>query len=87
MEHDGSGFEEDEAVFLEHRHLPEGLQRAIVRFVLIALFEEARLVRQAGLLQRPTRAQVAHLALGEVRNPFESGDRDHAAYSLAIFPA
>jgi hypothetical protein len=36
MQHYGSGFEEDEAVFLEDRDLPEGLQRAILRFVLVA---------------------------------------------------
>jgi hypothetical protein len=84
VEHNGSGFEEDQAVFLENRYLPEGLQRAIVRFVLIALFEEARLVRQTGFLQRPARAQIAHLALGEIWNPFESRDRDHVVYSLAI---
>ena len=87
MEHDGAGFEEDEAVLLEDRHLPEGLQRAILRLVLIALLEKARLVRQARFLQRPARAQIAHLALGEVRNPFESGDRDHAMCSFAIFVA
>ena len=78
------GFEQHEAVFLEDRHLPEGLQRAIVRFVLIAQLEEARLVRQAGFLQRPARAQIAHLALGKLRNPFESGNRDHAMCSFAI---
>ena len=77
-------FEEDEALFLEDRHLPEGLQRAIVGFVLIALFKETGLVRQAGFLQRPGRAQIAHLALGEVWNPSESGDRDHVVCSLAI---
>ena len=84
IEHDGSGFEEDEAVFLEDRHLPEGLQRAIVRFVLIALFKETGLVRQAGFLQRPARAQIAHLALGEIWNPPESRDRDHVVCSLEI---
>jgi hypothetical protein len=84
MEHDGSGFEEDEAVFFEDRHLPEGLQRTIVGFVLIALFKETRLVGQAGFLQRPARAQIAHLALGEVWNPLERGDRDHVVCSLAI---
>src|SRR5499426_2069479 len=84
VEHDGSGLEEVEAVFLEHRHLSERLQRAIVRFVLVALFKETRPVRQAGCLQRPAGAQIAHLALSEVRNPLESGDRDHAVCSLAI---
>ena len=77
MQHDGSGFEEDEAVVLEDRHLPEGLQRAIVHLVLIALFKQARLVRETRFLQRPARAQIAHLALGKIWNPFESRDRDH----------
>src|SRR5262249_46345384 len=54
------GFEEHEAVFLKDRHLPEGLQRAIVRFVLIAQFEEARLVRQTSFLsaQRARRSRT-----------------------------
>src|SRR5438552_269315 len=85
MLHDGPGFEEHEAIFLKNRHLPERLQRAIVRFVLIALFEEAGLVRQTGFLQRPARAQIAHLALGKLWHPFESGDRDHALCSFAMF--
>ena len=85
IEHDGSRFEEDEAVFLEDRYLPEGLQRAIVRFVLIALFKEAGLVRQPGFLERPARAQIAHLALGEIWDSFESGDRDHASLSWSMF--
>ena len=32
-----AGFEQHKAVFLEDRHLPKRLQRAVVRFVLIAL--------------------------------------------------
>ena len=84
MEHDGPGFEQHETVFFEDRYLPEGLQRAIIRFVLVALLEQARPVGQAGLLQRPARAQIAHLTLGEIWNPFESGDRDHVVCSLAI---
>src|SRR6185295_20396750 len=71
MEHDGPGFEEHEAVFLEDRHLPEGLQRAIVRLLLVALLEEPRPVRQTGLFQGPAHAQIAHLTPGEVWNPFE----------------
>jgi hypothetical protein len=73
------------AVFLKDRHLPEGLQCAIVRFVLITHFEQARLVGQTGFLQRPARAQIAHLALSKLRNPFESGDRDHVMCSSATF--
>src|SRR6202040_3779027 len=84
MQHDGSGFEEHQAVFLKDRDLPEGLQRPIVRFVLIARFKEAGLVRQTRFLQRPARAQIAHLPLRKLWNPFESRDRDHAICSLAF---
>jgi hypothetical protein len=59
------------AVLLQNGHLPEGLQRAIIRLVLVALLEQARAVRQARFLQRPARAQIAHQALGEIRNPAE----------------
>ena len=78
------GFEQHEAVFLEDRHLPEGLECAVIRFILIALFEETGFVGQAGFLQRPARAQIAHLALGKLRDPFESGDGDHAMRSFAF---
>jgi len=87
MQHGGPVFEKHEAVFLEDRQLPERLRRAVVGFVLIALFQEARPVGEARLLQRPAYAQIAHLALGKVRNPFESGDRDFAMFSFAIFAA
>src|SRR5262249_48809250 len=36
---------------------------------------------QAGFLQRPARAKIAHLASSEVRDPFESRDSDHGATS------
>jgi hypothetical protein len=52
----------------------------------IAQFEKARRVRQTSFLQRPARAQIAHLALGKLWNPFESGDPDHEC-SFAIFVA
>jgi hypothetical protein len=39
---------------------------------------------QAGFFERPSRAQIAHLALGEIWHPFESRDRDHVVCSLAI---
>jgi hypothetical protein len=81
VENDGTRFEEGETVLIQDRHLAEGLQGAVFRRVLIALPEEARPVRQAGLLQRPARAQIAHLALCEIRNPAESRDRDHPVHS------
>ena len=87
MQHDGPGFEKYKPVLLEDRHLTERLKRAIVRLVLIPHFEKTRRVRQTGFLQRPARAQIAHLALGKLRNPFESGDRDHAMCSFAILVA
>src|SRR5262249_17761096 len=84
VEHDGPRFEEDEAVFLEDRHLPEGLERAIARGVLIALLEEPSPVGQLGLLERPAHAQIADLAARQVGNPFESGNRDHAVPPFMI---
>jgi hypothetical protein len=53
VQHDGAGFEQHEAVVLENRHLAERLQRAVVGLVLVALLEQARLVRQSGLFERP----------------------------------
>jgi hypothetical protein len=47
MQHDSPGLEEHEVVFLKNRHLPEGLQRAIVRFVLIARFSSALRARSS----------------------------------------
>src|SRR5262249_29382007 len=58
------------------------LECAIVRLVLITLLEEARPVGQARFLQRPAHTQIAHLAPGEVRDPFEGRDRNHAMSSL-----
>src|SRR5262249_14222458 len=84
MEHDGTRFEEDETVLLEDRHLTEGLQGAILRFVLIALLKQSRLVWQAGFLQRPAYTQIAHLAAREVWNPIESRDGDHTMSSFAF---
>jgi hypothetical protein len=81
VEHDGSGFEQHEAVFLEDRYLPEGLQCTVLRLVLISLFEQAGLIGQPGFLQCPASAQVAHLAAGKVWNPSERGDLDHLARS------
>src|SRR5262245_29114488 len=77
VEHDGARLEQHEAVLLKDRHLAEGLQRAIVQLVLIALAEEPRPVWQAGLLQRPARAQIAHLTLSEIRDPSKGRNRDH----------
>jgi hypothetical protein len=36
---------------------------------------------------RAQRAQIAHLAVGELWNPFEGGDGDHALRSFAICAA
>jgi hypothetical protein len=61
MKHDGTRFEEYDTFFLKDRYLPEGLQSAIFWLVLIALLQEARLVRQSGFLQRPACTQIARL--------------------------
>src|SRR5439155_1415909 len=72
-----SGLEENKAVVLEDRDLTERLESAVLRFVLISLLEQARVVRQTGFLQSPAHAQIAYMAFGNVRNPFERGYRDH----------
>jgi hypothetical protein len=59
------------AVLFKDRHLPERLQRTIFRFVLIALLQEPRLVGQARLFERPSDAQIAHVALSERWHPTE----------------
>jgi hypothetical protein len=65
------GLEQHKTVFLENGHLTEGLQGAVLRLVLLSLAEEAGLVGKSRFLECPACAQVAHLALGELRNPFE----------------
>src|SRR2546421_6534563 len=77
MQHDGSGLEENKAGVLKDRDLTERLESAVLRFVLISLLEQARVVRQTGFLQSPAHAQITYLAFGNVRNPFERGYRDH----------
>ena len=77
MKDDRPGLEKDETVLLEHWHLAEGLQCTVIGLVLVALLKQPRAVRQAGLFQCPAHAQVAHLPAGEIRDPFESGNRDH----------
>jgi hypothetical protein len=68
MQHDGPGFEEHAPVFLQDRHLPEGLQRAILRFVLIAQLEEASPVTQSSFTAPSARADRA-LDLGQTPEP------------------
>jgi len=68
MQHDGPGFEEHAPLFLQDRHLPEGLQRAILRFVLIAQLEEASPVRQSSFTAPSARADRA-LDLGQTPEP------------------
>ena len=79
VQHDGAGFKQHEAVFLKDRHLAERLQSAIFWLLLIAQPQQARAIGKAGFFQCPAHAQIAHLALGEVRHVSESGNRDHGA--------
>jgi hypothetical protein len=75
-----TGFEENETILLRDRYLPEGLHSAICRLGPIALFQEARLVRECGFLQRPACTQIADLTSGETWDPFKSGDGDHRGF-------
>src|SRR5262249_33447770 len=84
VKNDRSAFEEDTAILLEDRHLPERLQRAVVRLVLVAQLQEASLVGEARLLERPAHAEVAHLPLREGGNPAKSGYGDHGVFSFVI---
>ena len=72
MQDDGPRLEEHKAILFEDRHLTERLQRAVFRLVLIALFQKARAIGEAGFFERPAHAKILHLAPGEIRNPFES---------------
>src|SRR5207302_9026167 len=69
--------EQHAAVLLGDRHLAEGLQRAVVGLVLVALLQQTPPVRQPCFLERPARAQVPHLALCKGGNPAKGGYRDH----------
>src|SRR5262245_46424303 len=81
MEHDGPGFEQDESVLLEDWNLAKGLQRAIFERVSLARLKKAYPIGNAGLLKRPPHAQVANQASCKWRNPWKSGNRNHAECS------
>ena len=78
MVEDRTGFEEHQPVFLIDRHLPEGLQTAIVLGRPVLEADLPDLVGKAGLFQRPPEPQVAAQTLGERRHPAERGKSDHA---------
>jgi hypothetical protein len=62
-------------------HLPEGLQRAIVRLVPVALFEQPRL--EALPLQAPIARANRAPGLRESRNPAKCRNRDHQGENSA----
>src|SRR2546421_5070906 len=77
VQNDRPALEQHTAVLLEDRHLAEGLQRTVVGLVLVALLQQTRPVRQSCFLERPTYAQIPHLALCKGGNPAKGGYRDH----------
>src|SRR5262245_24250109 len=81
MKNDRAALEEHMTILLEDRYLPERLQCAVVRLVLVALLQEARRVGKARFPKRPARAKIAHLPLCERGNPTKSRYRDHAVSS------
>src|SRR5262249_35153802 len=84
VKNDRSALEQHASVLLENRHLPERLQRAVVRLVLVAQLQEARPVGEARFLDRPAHAKVAHPALRERGNPAKSRYGDHAIFSFVV---
>ena len=77
VQDDRARLEQRQVAVLEHRHLAERLQGAVGGGLLVVEADQAHFVRQAGLLERPADAQVAHQALRERRHPAEGGDADH----------
>src|SRR5581483_5659515 len=71
------GLEEDEAVLLIRRHLPERLEGAIGVGPAVVGADQPFLVRQPGFLERPADAEVADEPAREGRHPAERADADH----------
>ena len=84
MEHDRAGLEEFDRVVSVGGHLPERLPGAVGVIAVDGRVDQLDPVVQARLLERPAHANVLDVALGEVRDPAESGDRDcHGCSSKA----
>jgi hypothetical protein len=81
VQQDGAGFEQRHAVVFQHRHLAERLLLAVGPRRLVFRADQAQVVRQPRFLQRPAHAQVAHVAGGKRRNPFEGGQCMHRLVS------
>src|SRR5207342_2491687 len=81
---DGACFKQGEVAFLVSRNLPEGLQGAIRRAVLlISHGNEILRVGQTGFLKRPTHTQVAYQALCQRWHPIECREPDSRAHLSA----
>jgi hypothetical protein len=82
VKHDGGRFEHLDLLVPIGRDLAEGLPAAVGLPVPVREVDQNGLVGQAGLLQGPAHAQVAHEALGQGRNPVEGGDLDRHGRAL-----
>jgi len=60
VEHYRAGFEQDEIILFENRHLSERLTRAIFGGRLVVGVNQPRTVCEAGLFERPPHAEIAY---------------------------
>src|SRR5262245_37079791 len=77
VQHDGTGLEQYQPVLLVRGHLPEWLKVTIALGRLILWPDQPLLVRQGGLFERPTHAEVTYQATGKRRYPAKRTHSDH----------
>jgi hypothetical protein len=75
MQHDGTGFEQDEIAFLIGRDLPEGMKRDVRRLLLSTEGNEANVIGLSHFLKRPADTHVARQSTATIRRAFEGCDR------------
>lgn len=88
MQEDGTAFEQREIVIGEPGHLPEGLMCKVIGSPFVKR-NTLHPVRQPGLFQRPTHAQVTHVAPWHVGHPVIGGKdkiRHRALPRVSLFP-
>ena len=72
VQHDGAELEQLDLVVAVGGHLRKRLPTAVGLRILGVEIDQHRLVGDASLLERPADPQIAHIALGERRNPAKS---------------
>ena|SRR5437868_1225202 len=74
MEHDRPGFEQREIAVLISRNLPEGMERAVGRFLHRRERNKADVIRLADLFQGPPNAHVSCQSAAAIRRTLKGGN-------------